>query len=38
MPSAILRVAVFVASAGIAINDFINRAVNNELKKVAALK
>ena len=31
------RVAAFVASTGITINDFINRAITNELKKVAAL-
>ena len=31
------RVAAFVASTGITINDFINRAIKNELKKVAAL-
>ena len=32
-----LRIAAFVASTGITINDFINRAIKNELKKVAAL-
>ena len=31
------RVAAFVASTGITINDFINRAIANELKKAAAL-
>ena len=31
------RVAAFVASTGTTINDFINRAISNELKKVAAL-
>ena len=31
------RVAAFVASTGTTINDFINRAIKNELKKVAAL-
>ena len=31
------RVAAFVASTGITINDFINRAIKNELKKVAVL-
>ena len=31
------RMAAFVASTGITINDFINRAIKNELKKVAAL-
>lgn len=29
------RVAAFVAATGITINEFINRAINNELKKVA---
>ena len=29
------RVAAFVASTGTTINDFINRAISNELKKVA---
>ena len=38
MPSELhSRVAAFVASTGITINDFINRAITNELKKVAAL-
>ncbi|WP_281085025.1 type II toxin-antitoxin system HicB family antitoxin [Segatella bryantii] len=38
MPSELhSRVAAFVASTGITINDFINRAIKNELKKVAAL-
>ena len=38
MPSELhSRVAAFVASAGITINDFINRAITNELKKTAAL-
>ncbi len=31
------RVAAFVATTGTTINDFINRAITNELKKVAAL-
>ena len=31
------RVAAFVASTGTTINDFINRAIRNELKKVAAI-
>ena len=31
------RVAAFVAATGTTINDFINRAITNELKKVAAL-
>ena len=31
------KIAAFVASTGITINDFINRAIKNELKKVAAL-
>ena len=31
------RVAAFVAGTGTTINDFINRAIKNELKKVAAL-
>ena len=31
------RVAAFVASTGITINDFINRAITNELKKAATL-
>ena len=31
------RVAAIVASTGTTINDFINRAIKNELKKVAAL-
>ena len=31
------KVAAFVASTGITINDFINRAIKNELKKVAVL-
>ena len=31
------RMAAFVASTGITINDFINRAIKNKLKKVAAL-
>jgi predicted HicB family RNase H-like nuclease len=31
------RVAAFVATTGTTINDFINRAIKNELKKVAAL-
>ena len=29
------RVAAFVANTGTTINDFINRAIKNELKKVA---
>ena len=29
------RVAAFVAATGITINEFINRAINNELKKGA---
>ena len=38
MPSELhSRVAAFVASTGITINDFINRAIKNELKKVAVL-
>ena len=38
MPSELhSRVAAFVASTGITINDFINRAITNELKKMAAL-
>ena len=38
MPSELhSRVAAFVASTGITINDFINRAITNELKKTAAL-
>ena len=38
MPSELhFRVAAFVASTGTTINDFINRAITNELKKVAAL-
>lgn len=31
------RVAAFVAATGTTINDFINRAISDELKKVAAL-
>jgi predicted HicB family RNase H-like nuclease len=31
------RVAAIAASTGTTINDFINRAIKNELKKVAAL-
>lgn len=31
-----IRVAAFVASTGTTINDFINNAIKNELKKVAA--
>ena len=31
------RVAAFVASSGTTINDFINNAIKNELKKVAVL-
>ena len=31
------RLAAFVASTGTTINDFINKAIKNELKKVAAL-
>lgn len=31
------RVAAFVAATGITINDFINRAIKNELKKAAVL-
>ena len=31
------RVAAFVASTGMTINDFINCAIRNELKKVAAI-
>ena len=31
------RVAAFVASTGTTINDFINKAIKDELKKVAAL-
>jgi predicted HicB family RNase H-like nuclease len=31
------RVAAFVASTGITINDFINRAITNELNKAATL-
>ena len=31
------KVAAFVASTGITINDFINKAIKNELKKVAGL-
>jgi len=31
------RVAAFVAATGTTINDFINRAITDELKKVAAL-
>ena len=31
------RVAAFAADTGITINDFINRAIKNELKKAAAL-
>ena len=31
------KVAAFVASTGITINDFINKAIKNELKKVAVL-
>ena len=30
------RVATFVAATGTTINDFINNAIKNELKKVAA--
>ena len=31
------RIAAFVANTGTTINDFINRAIKNELKKVAAM-
>ena len=31
------RVAAFVSSTGTTINDFINRAITNELKHAAAL-
>jgi len=31
------KIAAFVASTGITINDFINKAIKNELKKVAVL-
>ena len=31
------RVAAFVAATGTTINDFINKAIKDELKKVAAL-
>ena len=31
------KVTAFVASTGITINDFINKAIKNELKKVAVL-
>ncbi len=31
------RVAAFVATTGTTINDFINRAITNELKEAAAL-
>lgn len=31
------RVAAFVAASGTTINDFINRAIRNELNKVAAI-
>ena len=31
------KVAAFVASTGITINDFINKAIKNELKKVAVM-
>ena len=31
------RVAAFVANTGITINDFINRAITNEPKKVASI-
>ena len=31
------KVAAFVASTGITINDFIDKAIKNELKKVAVL-
>lgn len=31
------RVAAFVSATGITINDFINRAIKNELRHVAAL-
>ncbi len=31
------RVAAFVANTGTTINDFINRAIMNELKKMASL-
>ena len=31
------RVAAFVAATGITINDFINRAIKNELKKTESL-
>ena len=38
MPSELhSKMAAFVASTGITINDFINRAIRNEMKKVAAL-
>lgn len=31
------KLAAFVAAKGMTINDFINKAIKNELKKVAAL-
>ena len=31
------KLAAFVAATGMTINDFINKAIKNELKKVAAL-
>ena len=38
MPSELhSRVAAFVMASGTTINDFINRAIKNELKHVAAL-
>lgn len=38
MPSELhSRVAAFVAASGTTINDFINRAIRNELNKVAAV-
>ena len=36
MSKDLIRVAAFVASTGTTINDFINNAIKNELKKVAA--
>ena len=38
MPSELhSRVAAFVAASGTTINDFINRAIRNELNKAAAI-
>jgi hypothetical protein len=38
MPSELhSRVAAFVPASGTTINDFINRAIRNELNKVAAI-